>query len=117
MARKQNFDIFSGNDITLSVSLFDERTQNPLNIFGTQELRWQIGKRAANPEPLISKDLDDGITIVDAGSGLITIAIDADETEELKGIYQHELRIVNSAGKKITLMYGVVDISINLVNE
>lgn len=117
MAIKQNFTVFSGNDITLNVSLLDENTQNPLNITGAQEIRWQLSKRSASPVPLIAKDLNDGIVVVNAGSGIITIALNGADTEPLQGVFYHELRIVNAEGKKITLMYGVVELSINLINE
>jgi hypothetical protein len=118
MALKQNFSMFSGNDVTLEVELTDVQgsPETPLILIGTQELIFAIGRRGAT-EPLVTKTLDDGITITDAANGMIEILLSAAEMEPLVGIFQHELRITNQQGNKATLMYGLVEVMGNMIRS
>lgn len=116
MAIRQKFEVFSGNDVTLEVALTDEQTESPLVLIGTQELEWAVSRRGSSAI-LLQKSLDDGITIVDSINGQISIAMSAADTEDLQGVYYHELRIVNEASKRITLMYGPCEFKANLIQE
>ncbi len=116
MAIEQEFEVFSGNDVTLSVTVTDEDNDGPLNLTGAVALIWKLAL-SPSATPKIIKDLTDGITIVDPNEGLVEILIDAADLEPLKGAFYHELRLTNSLNKKSTLMYGAVTIKDNLVKD
>lgn len=107
---------FSGNDVRLLFTAIDEDTQLPLNLSGAQALEWKLAKKATS-SALIEKSLGNGVTITDPSGGLFEVAIDAEDTEALKGDHYHEVRLTNSSGKKVTLAYGVFPITVNLVRD
>jgi hypothetical protein len=115
MAREASVEVFSGNDLTLLVTVFDADTGNVLSLAGAMALEWRLGKTAKGT-PIVTKTIGSGVTIVDGPAGRANIAIDAADTEALKAFaYYHELRLTNSLGKKATVFYGTFTISDNLV--
>ncbi len=117
MAAQQDIDFFSGNDVLLDLSTVDSLTGLPMDISGAQQLTFALAKKAGSSAPLVLKTLADGVVMVNPALGRVSIILGADETEPLKGLYYHEIRLVNSAGKKLTLAYGVVTISENLIRN
>lgn len=116
MALEQTIEVFSGNDVELSVTVTDSDSDGPLDLSGAQELIWALAK-SAQATALIEKTLVDGITITSALDGRLTIQLDAADLEPLRGTYYHELRLTNSLGKKSTLMYGEATIQVNLIRD
>ncbi len=117
MAKEQPFEVFSGNDIVLKVSVTDEDNDGAaLSLLGAQELIWSLAKKAGGTA-LITKALVTGVTITDAENGKVDVVINAADLEPLKGEYYHEMRLTNSQGKKSTLMFGTVTIDENLIRS
>jgi len=119
MATQSDFSEFSGNDIDLKVVVIDEATNEPLNLTGAQALVWALGKRAKASLALVTKTLENaGVEITNALEGMVTVHLAAADTEALKaGDYYHEMRLVNVAGKRATLMYGTATIQENLIRN
>jgi len=117
MAKEQAFDVFSGNDIVLKISVTDEDNNGAaLSLVGAQELIWSLAKKAG-ATAILTKTLSNGVTITDAANGLVDVVISAADLEPLKGEYYHEMRLTNSQGKKSTLMYGIATIAENLIRS
>lgn len=116
MAQEQEFEAFSGNDVTLSVTVLDTDTGDALDLTGAQELIWALAKNA-QATAILTKTLLDGVTITDAPLGLVDVVLEADDLEPLRGIYYHEMRLTNAAGRKTTLLFGAVTINGNLIKD
>jgi hypothetical protein len=115
MSLEQPFEAFSGNDITLAVSVTDQAGA-PLDLTGAGALIYKLGKTPTG-SALVTKGLGAGVTVVSAAGGTLEIALSAADLEPLNGTYYHELRLTNAAGKKSTLLHGAVTISPNLVRD
>lgn len=117
MALEQDFEIFSGNDILLQISVTDaDNDDDPLDLSGATDLIWALAKNA-KATAIITKDILDGVSITDPTEGEVEITVSSSELEPLSGEYYHELRLTNSAGKKITLMFGTATINVNLIRS
>lgn len=115
-ALEQNFEVWSGNDVTLNISVFqDEELSTPYNLSSVTALIWAIGK-SAKAAVTLQKTLGAGIQILDALTGKISVTLTAADLEPLKGEYYHEMRSTSSAGKA-TIMFGSVNIIENLIRS
>jgi hypothetical protein len=117
MSIAQNFDVFSGNDVTLTVTVTDRATGNPLDLTGAQALIYSLGKSATAGSAIITKTLSAGVQLLDAEEGQLEISLTAADLEPLNGTYYHELRLTNALGKKATLLHGTVTVSPNLIRN
>jgi hypothetical protein len=118
MALEAEFSAFSGNDITLIVTVVneDEDGSPALDLTGAQALIWVLAKKQGG-NPILTKTLLDGVSIEDAVGGIVHVELTAVESEPLKDDYYHEMRLTNVDGKKSTLMYGAVTISKNSIQD
>lgn len=115
MSLEQDIDVFSGNDTLLRVTVTDADTGAALDLTGAQELVWALAKKVNAPTALVTKNLANGVVITDHVNGVVEVAVGAADLEPLKGPYYHELRLTNSDGKKVTLLFGVVTVQDNLI--
>lgn len=122
MALRQDFELFSGDDLDLTVTVVDAE-EAIVDITLAGPVRWQLGRLAtgavispANPgQPIVSKAIGTGIVLTSGISGIMTISIDDTDTDGLRGgEYYHELELV-LGGKRTTVMYGVVTLLSDLV--
>lgn len=117
MANQQDQEIYSGNDIIWECSFLDELTELPMDISGAQKLTYALSKTAKSGAALITKEIGNGVVIVNPANGQAQITLDAADTEPLSGLYYHEIRLVNALGKKLTLMFGAITINTNLIRD
>jgi hypothetical protein len=116
MAEESPFELFSGNDATLKVTVVDKDNNNlPVNLSGVLSILWKLALLPSSKTFKIEKSLSSGITVTDAANGKVEVVLTAAETEPLKGAYYHEMRVTTSGSKKVTVMYGEVLVSENLV--
>lgn len=72
-------------------------------------VRWQVSKGTTarfSSIPVISKEIDDGITVTDAFEGLLTIDLLPEDTESLKGTFYYELEVIDATGDVATAATG-----------
>lgn len=107
-----DFTMFAGDTKILEVTINDA-DGDAVNITGT-EIRWQLAKNVKAAEPLIAKAIGAGITIIDGPTGRFDVAVDPDDTLELKGSYYHEAE-VDDGGVISTVMTGKATIKPALI--
>jgi hypothetical protein len=134
MSNRQDIAVFSGNDYVLALTILDAGTGLPLDLTGTQEMIWALGRRCAvTPRPApsrcgdedctrytlsasVTKKLTEGdIVITDAAGGSVEITVDAADLEPLCGTFYHEVKHTSAAGKSSTVLYGQALVKRNLI--
>lgn len=105
----QDLTLHAGNDVTIEFVLLDS-TESPvaLNLTGAR-LRW-VCAPTVNAAAVITKDSNNGdteIEFVDAAAGLASVYLLPADTASLRGVYRHELEIIDAAGKVETLVTGI----------
>lgn len=118
MAIQQDIEFFSGNNVSLDCAFVDQGSidEPPFDLSGIQRLEYGLSRKAQG-QPIFKKDLNDGVTVLSPVNGLAQIILNAEDSEPLSGIFYHEVRVVDSHGKKLTLMYGSVTIKTNLLRD
>jgi hypothetical protein len=104
--KKQNFCIFQGDDVVLSVTTTTiEDGDDPQDLTGVS-LTWAFSE-TKDSVALVTKETGDGIEITDAAGGVFEVSIDAADTDGLdpQGYY-HEARLTDGAGKTRVIMSG-----------
>jgi hypothetical protein len=101
--------MYSGNSKTINVTILD-KLNKPVNLTGAT-LVWVLQLRG---KTIVTKTTDDGISIVDASMGKISMKLDPIDTYSTIGDCQHELQIVTSTDT-ITLLTGVATLIASIV--
>lgn len=91
METGQNFTIYRGSSLTLRFTLTDDETGDPLNLTGS-DISWQLLNERSSSTPEILYTVGDGVTVVDANSGIVSVTIASADSQTL-GIktYYHSL--------------------------
>jgi len=112
-AENQNFSMNEGETRDLQITIFDldaDPTGNTRkDLTNVQSITWNmcIGRNCIhNNDPIITKTLGEGITLVDASQGEIAIAIDLVDTDEKQGVYWHQATVVDTNSKTSTVTTG-----------
>jgi len=116
MTARQDFTIDAGRDYQLSVALFEADQTTPLNLLDTT-LEWIVSKQGVLV--VLAKVSTDPtqIEITSLGEGLLTIHIDAADTEELGALTcEHELIVTEAVGNESSVFRGLVTILRTTVN-
>lgn len=116
MTSRQDFTIDAGRDYQLSVALFESDNTTPLNLLDTI-VEWIVSKQGV--VQLINKSSMDPtqIEVTSIGEGLLTIYVEALDTEVLGALTcEHELIVTEAAGNEATVMRGLITISKRTVN-
>lgn len=93
------FEVYQRNDLLIERTLKDE-DGTALDLSGA-ELFFDV--ETGNAE-ILSKDLNDGITITDATNGVIEIDITSTDTDIDSGSYQCELLIIDSNNNRYSTL-------------
>lgn len=117
MSKKQDFNVFSGNDVRLELTILDlDQAGEPvLSLVGYTAFVWALG-RTEKSKILVQKSLGSGIAIISAVGGRIDVTLSRTDLEDLSGYYYHELRVTDSTGKDYTAVYGTVYVKKNLIS-
>lgn len=100
-AENQNFEMYRGDTKHIRFSIEDES----LNLAGTT-INWAMTPFRKS-EAIITKTTTEGISLVD---GKIIVKLDANDTESLLGLYEHEVQIVDEYGNVSTVLRGNITI-------
>jgi hypothetical protein len=108
MALKQDIEIWSGNDTEINATITDTDAGAAKDLTGAA-VTWILAKAQGKPA-LITKTVGSGITLTTPLQGKCKVTLVPTDTEALKGTktYYHEMRVVDAATKKVTVLYGDV---------
>lgn len=108
-AFNQDFEVFAGEDATVSVVVYDGETNNPRDIGGFQ-IRWvAISQRTC--DVVLQKDSVEGIEVQDPQTGIFYIPLSHDETGRLApGRYDHNATVTDLSGNVSVVTVGVMTI-------
>jgi hypothetical protein len=85
-----DFEMFSGDTKVIRVTATDENGA-PLDLSGV-DIIWALAKKAGGV-PIFTKDIGNGISIVDAAAGIFEINLAPIDTDTLKGSFYHEAQM------------------------
>ena len=110
----QDFELFSGNDKVLRVTVRDENG-GIVDLTGAT-IRWILSRKQGST-PLIDYTSPTNITLAsDPATGKFDIEISDTDSEPLrKGTFYHECLVTSAAGLKTTVMYGFVEVLKNSI--
>lgn len=103
-----DFAISAGDDKTLTITVLDEN-ESAVAITGAT-IAWRAS-RSHNKTADITKTTSSGITITDGPNGVFEVDLDADDTEDLKGIFYHEAQVTFVDGSISTVLKGRMKIN------
>ena len=119
----QNFEIVSGNDKRLNVTVLDEDNV-PVDITGAV-IVWAVSVSNLNKNRIFTYTSPTNITIIlpqtGPDIGKFRIDVQDGDTEPLspgkpKRDYYHEARMVSAAGQKSTVMIGTMTVLRNTID-
>lgn len=107
---QQNFSLSAGDDIIISLDV------NPdvESLVGTNITMRVYDQEFAVPigDPVITKDIDNGLQISDPEYGIVLIQFDSADTMELTPKnYVYEITMYDTEGKRITVTEGVLTLN------
>jgi hypothetical protein len=103
----QNFEMYSGDSKSIYVTVAGE------DLSGSA-IKFQAA-RSVQDSAVITKTTGDGIQITGAGNSVISISLDAEDTEALVGKYYFEVQVTSAAGKVSTVAVGRMKIMQDLI--
>lgn len=105
----QNYTIYAGDTVELSVSVTDSITGAAKNITGAT-IKWVLYNSRSSTATL-TKTTASGITITDGVGGLYIITATPVETAAITpDIYYHESEITDSGGRVSTVFTGNITV-------
>lgn len=116
--KEQNASVFSGDDVSITVTITNELGQ-PLDLSNLTNADWQMSTLRADGTfsrtPSLQKSLSSGIVILDSANGRLEVTLNSVDTDALSGDFYHELQIIDSVLKQQTVMIGKLTIRRGLV--
>lgn len=111
----EDFSIHAGDDLTITVTVTADGTAGgtPVSLAGATAITWaaapwsQLGEAT---ERAVTKTLGAGIAVTDAAGGEFTVTLAAADTADLAGRYTHQARVTDAAGKRSTVLSGILEV-------
>lgn len=123
MVKKAQDDEFYANNLrTFRFTLTNEDDGgDPLDLTGL-ELKWAMSRVSEDgvysTKAVVEKCTEDStITIIDAPNGIIELSLTPTDTENLSGIFYHQLEVFDGASSAIVVAEGTFTILRNIINE
>lgn len=99
-----DYVMYRGNSKTIEVAITDS-DGDAVDVSTAQAIAYGIFAPTGGVS-LVTKTLADGVSVV---TSTVTVALESEDAEELiPGIYIHELKIIDSAGKPTTALQGTI---------
>jgi hypothetical protein len=112
-----DFTLYQGDTKRIHFTLKKE-DGSPLELVGAL-LRWQASRLKApgvfSSTPILAKTEEDGITIDDDLSGLVTVTLEPEDTAQLSGDFYMELETLDASGDVATVFTGTFQIKKALI--
>lgn len=99
--RGQDFSIQQGEDYTLEFTVSDK------DLTGAGA-RWILAKSSASNAALVSKTVGVGVTIPVGTDGVVNVALDDTDTNDIDGTFHHELEVTDSSGAVQIVSIGCI---------
>lgn len=94
------FDMYSGDNETIRLTITDTTTGNPLDLDTLNAINF----KASGPGAIFKKTLGSGVTkLAPAIDGVIDIAIDQADTEDVRGLFNYEVETISTSNYKQTV--------------
>jgi hypothetical protein len=106
---RKDFTIKEARDVTLAFEVVADQDQ----VITDSAIDFWIARHVGSTVPLITKTVGVGITIT--GDLTFEVKIDAEDTEEMEGLYYYEVRIEASDGCRVTSTYGYITFEASLI--
>ena len=108
----QNFDMFSGDDKVLVVTVKD-LAGVAVNLTGAS-ITWKLADSLTGTVRA-TKTTAAGIAITDAADGVFEVTVADADTATLSGSYYHEAEVTDSSGRDSTVVFGNITIRPTLI--
>jgi hypothetical protein len=106
MAIQTNFELFAGDDQTISITVVDENG-DVIDITDVDEITWSLKNSQSDDTAIFEKTLSLAeISLTDPDDGLYDVTIGAADTELLSGIYYYESIVTDVSASSYTTSYG-----------
>ena len=96
-----DFVMTQGDDAYIDIVVKDETTKQPVSVVGFANALWELEA----VETQISKSLQGG-GIVRMTDSTFRVWLDATDTADLRGLYSHQLRLVDAQGDQRVVLSG-----------
>jgi hypothetical protein len=113
LGNQYDFEMHSGDTLTLNVTVQDAAGV-AVDLTGAT-CTFGLSKQDAEGMPKGSSLASPAVTIVNAASGNVSVAIAPTDTESLAGDYYHELQVVDASANVSTVLYGTATIQKDLL--
>lgn len=106
--------IYQGDTCTIEVTVTDQVTGATVDMDGAA-ITWVLSKSPGGDALLTKSTSAGGITVGGTGNSVITVTIDAGDTDEFVGGYWHELEVRDSIGQVFTVLQDRVNIKVDTI--
>lgn len=104
--QNQQIDMYAGDTLTISVTVYDGDTTTPTSITGAT-VRWVMFNRAGSI--VLDKTNGSGVTITNGVGGVFEVALLPADTVSLSaGLYRHEGEVTDVSGRVVTVVTGAI---------
>lgn len=113
----QHFEMISGDTATITVTV-DDGAGGVVDLTGaTVTFAMSKDKPGSrfNATAKITKTVGDGVTLTDPTNGVMTVALDAADTDDLSGRYHYEIEVTDTSSNVATVTTGIITIKPDLV--
>ena len=114
--RRQDATAYSGDTLSVTVTVKDD-TNTAIDLTGATA-EWRVCEllaSGAHGTAEITLTTAAGVMLSDPTNGQLTLSIAASETDDLDGVYVHELQITDSSGAVSTVSTGRLTVKNDLV--
>lgn len=107
-AEDQNIAMVQGDNKVLSITVTD--AAGAAVDLTDATIRWHMSKSVNKRPAALEKATGSGITITDAANGVFTVTLDSADTESLRGLFYHEVEVIDGSGNVSTVTKGKITI-------
>jgi hypothetical protein len=91
---KNNFPMYAGDTLSIVITVLDDAGE-PVDLSDATSIRWQMATSIRAAEPLVVKELGDGIELVDDTTSDFEVSLLSEDTENIAaGTYYHEAEVI-----------------------
>lgn len=109
----QDFSLYAGDDAAPEFTVQDA-SGAPINLQGADNILWKswtVPDHATGPSKNKNDASPSGISFkTDGSDGVVIVTLSATDTENLSGVYEHFLMVVDSFGKEVTVTEGMMTV-------
>ncbi len=104
-AVNQNFTMYAGDSKEINVTITE--AGNIVNLNGVTAT-WDMKRNRGESTNILSKSINNGISINSPSSGVVIIKLIPGDTENLRGSFHHKLEITDTLSNNSTVLVGEI---------